>query len=168
MNRKQIVRLSASALLLIGAVAAPIHTLTAEEASKASFSRPYTLLDIMHKFQRFADKLYFAGTAKNKRLASWYLWKLEQAAFDVTSHKTEPWYPPHVDEADLVTNMLMPAIMDMEENLKTDNWNAFTDDYNALVLSCNGCHQVTQHEYVKIIVPVKPTYGNQDFSLSPE
>lgn len=161
--RRALFALSALAL----ATTTTSQPLTAEEV-KNEYPRPYELLDIMNKFQRFADKLYFAGKARNTKLTEWYLWKLEQAALDVTNGHTKPWYPPHVDEAEMIEAMLFPAIRSIEENLKKKNWSTFSNDYEGLVISCNGCHQATAHGYVKITTPTEPIYHNQDFTADPE
>lgn len=156
------------ALLALAATSSSISQVLAEQDAKKEYPRPYELLDIMNKFQRFTDKLYFAGQAKNAELTEWYLWKLEQAALEVTNGHTKPWYPPHVDEAEMIETMLFPAIRTIEENLKKRDWAAFNNDYEGLVISCNGCHQATAHGYVKIITPAEPTYRNQDFTVDPE
>jgi amino acid permease len=43
----------------------------------------FRMVDVMADYQRFADKLYFSGTAENWELAGWYLWKLRKASWVV-------------------------------------------------------------------------------------
>ncbi|MBL4836640.1 MAG: hypothetical protein JKY34_03600 [Kordiimonadaceae bacterium] len=137
----------------------------AQEAPTKTYARPYDLLHIMHQFQRFADKLYFAGKAENERLTGWYLWKLEQAALHVTNHETQPWYPAKYDEAVLFEQMLFPAIADLNKTVEAKDWASFNDGYVDLIATCNACHGATAHEYIRIIIPTSPIYNNQDYSI---
>lgn len=121
-------------------------------------------MDIMHLFQRYADKIYFAGKEHNQRLTGWYLWKLEQSALHAIEHRTEPWHPDFINEGELFQSMLIPAIRELESVVEAGAWADFPDAYEGLVTTCNGCHLVTEHEYVKIRVPDSPIYSNQDYS----
>ena len=134
------------------------------ENTAAKYARPYDLLHVMHQLQRFVDKIYFAGTAKNKRLTEWYLWKLEQAALHITNGETKPWHPTKYDEKELISGILFPAIQDLNTIVEGEDWGTFQESYETLLTACNACHGVTEHDYVRIIVPSEPIYKNQDYS----
>ncbi|PCI53264.1 MAG: hypothetical protein COB36_12545 [Alphaproteobacteria bacterium] len=135
------------------------------QKSEPTYARPYVLLDIMHQFQRYADKIYFASQAKNQQLTSWYLWKLEHSALSIAEHKTKPWSPPDVDEAALIKDMFIPAIQDIYQPVKEADWDEVNRRYETLVATCNSCHEILEHGFVNIRIPDQPIYRNQDYAI---
>ena len=135
-----------------------------EEARPQTALRPYVLLDVMHQFQRYADKLYFSGKAGNWELADWYLWKLESAALLVVEHRVEPYRTDSYDAQPLMKALLVPAIHAMGPALEKKSEAEFLDNYQRLVQTCNGCHVATRHAFVRIVVPTTPIYTNQNYA----
>jgi hypothetical protein len=136
----------------------------AEDPPAEAPPKPYVLLDVMHQFQRYADKLYFSGKAKNWELANWYRWKLEAAALPVIEGRVEPYRYEGYDAQPLMKAMLIPAVRSVENAVKKQSDTEFHKAYAALVQTCNGCHAATQHAFVKIVVPTAPIYTNQDYT----
>jgi hypothetical protein len=51
----------------------------------------FRMVDVMADYQRYADKMRFAGAAENCELARWYLWKLGTASRVVTDGLVEEY-----------------------------------------------------------------------------
>lgn len=114
----------------------------------------------MSHFQRYADKLYFAGVKQNWPLADFYLHEIEETAEEIEKAKV---IDDGINVSEHIGLMLKPAIETLEKTVKSQNAPNFDKDYRLLVASCNNCHAATKHEFVQITVPEKPTYQNQRF-----
>lgn len=140
-------------------------TVEPQQGSEYAYSRPYVLLDVMHQFQRYIDKIYFAAQAENQDLTSWYLWKLEQSAIHVSEHKTEPWAKLELGEAALMEDMFIPALKEMYQPVKDGDWDEVNRLYETLIMTCNSCHEILDHGFVNIQVPDHPIYSNQIYTV---
>jgi hypothetical protein len=160
-NKNQ--RLLVTGILLLGLLS-PAALVSKEEAESQTRYRPYLLMDVMHQFQRYVDKLYFAGKAQNWRLAEWYLWKIEQSALPLIEGEVEPYRNEKYDTQPLAKAMLIPSLRAVEPSIEAKNLSQFLTAYSGLVQTCNACHVATNHGYVKIIVPTAPIYSNQDYA----
>jgi hypothetical protein len=150
--------------VLLASLLTPVTGICEEEPEAATKYRPYLLMDVMHQFQRYVDKLYFAGKAQNWRLAEWYLWKIEQSALPLIEGEVEPYRNEKYDAQPLAKAMLIPSLRAVEPSIETKNVTQFLAAYEGLVQTCNACHVATNHGYVKIIVPTAPIYSNQDYA----
>lgn len=156
-----------SLLATAGLLVAAIALITALEAKKAA--SPKVLVDpedfelgaAMGNMQRFAEKLHFAGQAGNWALADFYLHEIDEITEAIIKAKV-------VDEGVAVGEsmkaMLPPSIASVREAIQSRDAAQFASRYEGLLTSCNACHANTKHAFVKIVVPNKPTYQNQDFS----
>jgi hypothetical protein len=126
--------------------------------------RPYELLDVMHQFQTYADKLYFSGQALNWELAAWYRWKIEAAALPVIEGQVEPYRTDRLDAQPTMKAMLIPALRSVEQAIEKKSESEFSQAYSGLVNTCNGCHVALEHPFVKIIVPSRPAHTNQNYA----
>jgi type II secretory pathway component PulL len=125
---------------------------TAEEASHNE------LLAYMGYFQRFADKLYFAGKEQNWELAEFYTEELEETAEKLANGNIED---EGVNLSALVPSVLLPSIEPLEKAIKAKDSKAFQENYVLLVNSCNKCHTLAKHPFIRVAVPTSPTHGNQ-------
>jgi hypothetical protein len=157
----RIIRRAAMLLLLL--VTGALSAASADAEVPKRF-RPYRLMDVMHQFQRYVDKLYFAGSARNWRLAEWYLWKIEQSAIPLIEGEVEPYRNDSYDARLLAKELLLPALRAISPSIESRDPPQFLTRYDGLVQTCNGCHVATNHGFVKIIVPTAPTYSNQDYA----
>ena len=153
-----------SQLLIVAAALVGVSGASAEESVVEAPPRPYVLLDVMHQFQRYADKLYFSGKARNWELANWYRWKLEAAAIPVIEGRVEPYRYEDYHAQPLMKAMLIPAVRSIENAINNKSDTELQKAYAALVQTCNGCHVATKHAFVKIAVPTVPIYTNQDYT----
>jgi hypothetical protein len=155
--------IAAWSVLGILGVLSPFMAVDASDDGAPAPPRPYLLLDAMHQFQRYADKLYFSGKTQNWELAGWYLWKLEAAALPVIEGRVERYRSERYDAQPLMKAMLIPAIRNVEKTIEAKQDADFQRAYIALVATCNACHAATEHAFVKIIVPTTPIYSNQEY-----
>lgn len=124
----------------------------------------FRMVDVMADYQRYADKIYFAGKAENWELAGWYLWKLRKASWVVADGLvTEYRSVEDYDVADLTQSMLWPALDGLDSAVEAKNPVSFQKSYEALINTCNACHQVSQHGFVKVVEPDTPTHRNQQY-----
>lgn len=112
----------------------------------------------MAYLERYADKLHAAAAEGNWPLAGFYLHEIEETAEAVVAEH-------HVEDgvalAPLVETMLLPAVARAEA--AGGDGAAFEAAYRGLVVACNDCHAATGHAFVRIAVPDRSGYPNQDF-----
>jgi len=118
----------------------------------------------MAYLQRYADKLYFAGTAANRPLADFYLHEIEETAEMIVA---EGPVEDGVEIGPLVEAMLLPAVERAEGAVASGERTAFADAYAGLVDACNACHQATAHGFVEVVVPERPAYTGQAYGSTP-
>lgn len=124
----------------------------AEEAELAVF---------MNYMQLYMNKLYFSGQASNFELANFYLHEIEETAEEITEGNiTEDGH----NISQLTKSMLLPAIETAEKAVKAKDKVALDESYQLLVNSCNACHTVSGHGFIKIKAPENPAYDNQVFT----
>lgn len=114
----------------------------------------------MNYMQLYMNKLWFAGSADNFKLAGFYTHELEEIAEDIV--KSEIMEDGH-DISNLMKIMLLPAIKSLEDAVKEQNTALFKEGYTRMVNTCNACHTTTEHEFIKIIQPKTPVFDNQDY-----
>ncbi len=120
----------------------------------------YELAVPMGRMQNYMDKLYFSGSAKNWALSSFYLHEIEEQIEEIA----------HSDiienEADisLLAKTLLDQIDLFEEEITKKNQDVFIHEYTNLMGKCNDCHIASKHEYIKIKIPSKSMFENQDFN----
>lgn len=124
--------------------------------------KTYRLLDVMHEFQTYSTKFYFAGMAKNKNLAAWYSWKLQSAINSIKEGKIEPYAYNGWDAAELVKMLDMP-IANLNTVVKNEQWGSFENQFSTLINTCNACHAVAEHRFVVVKVPTGKSPQNQLF-----
>ncbi|SIR47456.1 hypothetical protein SAMN05216509_2452 [Pseudomonas sp. B10] len=150
---------SALTVALVGGTAWYIFSL------EKRLTHSFRMVDVMADYQRYADKLYFAGTEENWELAGWYLWKLRKASWVVADGSVIEYRGVEdYDVATLTQSMLWPVLNHLDSVVEAKDPTAFRNAYETLVNTCNACHHVTQHGFVKIVKPETPTYGNQQYS----
>lgn len=126
---------------------------------------PFRMADVMADYQRYADKLYFAGQARNWELARWYLWKLTKASWVVADGDVAEYRPvEEYDVAELTRQMLKPALQGVGSAIASQDAQAFQSAYTTLVNTCNACHHASQHGFVQIVEPDEPTHKNQKYA----
>jgi hypothetical protein len=118
------------------------------------------LAALMHTLQTHAHKLQLSIAARNGELAYFYLHELEETAEEIVAEVGE--YDGHPIGA-LTREMLLPVIESLEGSVKAADWPDSEARFAKLLKSCNGCHVVAGHGFIRIV----PATGNpfaQDFS----
>lgn len=115
----------------------------------------------MARLQHHAEKLHWALAAENGPLADFYLHELEETAEAIAHAKVTE---DGVDITASLNTHLMPAIAGLEQYVNARQWPDATDGYRRLVQSCNNCHVASKHDFIRIQVPTRPTWSNQDFA----
>jgi hypothetical protein len=119
----------------------------------------YELAPLMANFQRYSEKLYFAGKNKNWDLADFYLEELEETAENVIKSKV---VDDGINVSVQIQEMLLPKIKELQQRVKQKNEKEFQTSYQAMLMNCNGCHMLTKHGFVKIREP-KENFYSQEF-----
>jgi mono/diheme cytochrome c family protein len=121
----------------------------------------YELGKGMAWMQRWAVKLWYSGAAENWPLAGFYLHELEELAEELREQQL-------VEEGHEITPlldaMLLPQIGVLEGAVEAEDPAGFRRAYEALVASCNACHQATEHGFLVMAVPEGPPPPGQNFA----
>jgi hypothetical protein len=124
----------------------------------------YPILEAMGYYQRFSHKLWLAMEKENWELAEFYVHELEEVTKEFVESNV---VDEGVELSTYAQQILVPAIEEMDEAVDQKNVDLATSNYLALVNSCNACHAITKHAYIKILVPDSVRPYNQNFSLQP-
>ena len=151
-----------AAIALWGAVASSRRVFLLEERVKTlEQPKPYPLGEQMGYLQRYVEKLYFAGQAKNWDLADFYAHEVDETAEDIMSAKV---VKEGVAVSKLMTTLLPPAEQGLQEAVQAQDPELFQTRYGALIDACNACHQEAKHGFMKITIPERPSVTNQAFT----
>ena len=95
-------------------------------------------------------------------MTEFYLHELEEVMEEVVDAKI-------IDEGNNISTLMETYGLDIVERASTQMPGAseevFAEQYHALIESCNSCHVVGDHKYIKIIEPTLPVADNQNYSL---
>jgi hypothetical protein len=105
-------------------------------------------------------KLYYAGQAKNWKLAAFESNELRGALARIG--RTIPTYRNlSVDMA--VASIFADKLKAVDAAIKAADSAQFTTAYTEVTQACNACHQGLEHPFLKIVVPDAANYPDQDF-----
>ncbi len=139
-------------ILLTAALAGDFVLWERVRALEATVNAPkdFPLGETMGYLQRYAEKIWLAGTDGNWDLADYYSGELGETADDVIqAHLTKEG----VDVSKTMAIMLPPALSSVADAVKARNPALFRERYQALVGTCNACHQAAKHPFIQIAVP---------------
>src|SRR5690606_2304301 len=96
----------------------------------------------MKYIQHWTHKLGLSVEAQNAELVEFYHHELEEGAHDLIATIEEyDGFPI----ASLAGTMLVPQLEAFEEAEESGDWNRIRTAYQAIITSCNTCHQATAH-----------------------
>lgn len=124
-------------LVMTISTAISIHTAHADEVE---------LIDAMAALQYFTHKTSLAVDSKNAPLAKFYAHELEEILEEletVSSYHGQPI-------AKLAEAILHPSFHQLETAIKQQQWTQSSEALDAMIDSCNQCHQATQHGFIQI------------------
>jgi hypothetical protein len=106
-------------------------------------------------------KLWLAGTSRNWVFADYERHNiggaLARMAQAIPSYKG-------ASTRSLIAAFATPQLADLDTAIKAKNEAGFVEAYQALTAGCNGCHEATKHDMVRIKVPDSDPFPDQDFS----
>ena len=105
-------------------------------------------------------KLYYAGEAKNWKLADFELRELRQALARIG--RTIPTYR-RIGVDDAVASIFTEKAVALETAIKSADSAKFAVAFSDMTNACNACHASMEHEFLVIKVPQANVYPNQEF-----
>ena len=118
------------------------------------------LAPYMASLQRYAEKLYLAGSNESWELAHFYEHEIEEVAGELAEGG---FAEDGHDVSALVGQMLLPAVERVGAATDARSPEAFDGAYRALIAACNACHDATEHGFIRLRVPDANAYPSQDF-----
>ena len=106
-------------------------------------------------------KLWYAGSARNWKLAAYQLGEIKEVMSDVQDLVPKFRDLPLPEMLDAV---ITGQIADLEKAIDAKDPKKFADGYGKLTEACNSCHQATGNGFVVIRRPTQPSFPNQDFT----
>jgi hypothetical protein len=116
--------------------------------------------EFMSGIQVHHEKLWFAGTAGNWKLADFEVGEIKEALDDIEKYCADR---PEVSSLP----MIRPAVDSISAAVSTGNGVAFKSAFVLLTGTCNNCHRATKHEFNVIQTPTTPPFSNQVFTKQP-
>jgi hypothetical protein len=110
--------------------------------------------EIMVQQQMRHIKLWFAGDARNWRLADYEIDQLKDGFDDVAK----------LLGGDLAQQHVSGAISQLEKAVESKNHEAFVSAFDRLSAGCNACHHTLDHAFIVIQRPALLPYSDQNFS----
>lgn len=111
----------------------------------------------MSIMQKYMDKLYFSGQAKNWKLSSFYLHEIKEQAEAIEKAQLKEGT---LELSPLVKKFIRQPIETFESSLSEKTFN---QNYQQLVANCNTCHAMSRHDYIQIKIPSTSMFENQEF-----
>jgi len=117
---------------------------------------------MMLSIQAHHTKLYYASQNSNWKLSSFLIHELEESFEDI-----QEFHPQHdgIDLKELIEEMPLPILKDLDSAVKNQNGQKFKANFNNLTNLCNSCHAATNHSFIKIQIPEKGSFPNQNFTI---
>jgi len=112
--------------------------------------------ELMSGIQNHHAKLWFAGINENWKLAEFEVHEIKEILGDVGIYQNDRGESKYLD-------MMNPSIEKISKTINSNNINNFKKDYIQLTKTCNDCHEKTKYEYIKIVVPQKNNFSNQEY-----
>lgn len=121
------------------------------------------LTSYMTTLQQYTHELALSVAARNERAAGFYLHELEE--MNETIVDDVPSYGDHAI-GNLTETMLVPQVKVVEAARDAADWARVNARLEQLVQSCNQCHQVTEHGFIRIKVRTDVNPFAQSFAPS--
>jgi len=112
--------------------------------------------ELMTNIQLHHEKLWFAGTGLNWKLADFEIGEIKETVDQAKEIETDR------PETKSLT-MLSEPINAINHDIEKQDINQFKKDYGILTQTCNTCHTANHFEFNVITIPSAPTVSDQDF-----
>lgn len=115
---------------------------------------------VMSGVQAHFAKLYFAGEARNWKLAEFEMHEVEENLDQSVAIRPEENGVNMVGVADAFKQTQLTAL---KEAIRRQSGDLFQKSYAESVATCNGCHQATGRPFLIITIPTAPPVPNQQW-----
>jgi hypothetical protein len=112
--------------------------------------------EFMSNIQVHHAKLWFAGQAKNWKLAGFEVHEMMEALEDVQQFRSER-------EESKKLSMLNPSLDSVMYAVGQQNSVAFKSSFILLTNTCNNCHRATDFGFNVVKIPSSVPFSNQSF-----
>ena len=114
--------------------------------------------EFMSGIQVHHEKLWFAGTAQNWKLAEFEIGEIRETLDDIQRFCT--------DRPEIVSiPMILPPMDSIGKAVAAQDLSRFRSAFLLLTNTCNNCHRATKHEFNVIRIPTSPPFSNQEFAV---
>jgi len=113
--------------------------------------------ELMSGIQLHHEKLWFAGTNSNWKLADFELGEIKE-----TLEQAKEIEMDRPETKDLA--MLSNPIEALNQDIKNKDLAAFKTDYSSLTNTCNTCHSANHFEFNILKIPAIPPVSDQEFA----
>jgi hypothetical protein len=113
--------------------------------------------EFMSGIQVHHEKLWFAGTAQNWKLANFEIDEIREALDDIQRFCTDR---PEIASIP----MILPPMDSIGKAVAQQDLPRFKSAFILLTNTCNNCHRATKHEFNVIQIPTTPPFSNQVFT----
>lgn len=113
--------------------------------------------EFMSGIQVHHEKLWFAGTAQNWKLANFEIDEIREALDDIQRFCTDR---PEIASIP----MILPPMDSISQAVAQQDLPRFKSAFVLLTGTCNNCHRATKHEFNVIQIPTTPPFSNQVFT----
>ena len=111
----------------------------------------------MSVIQVHHEKLWFAGTHANWKLADFEVHEIMESLDDIKVYAKDR-------KETAMIGLLDPALDSVRVSISKEDTARFRSAYLALTNSCNSCHRATEHGFNVITVPSRSPFGDQEFT----
>ncbi|HTR29248.1 MAG TPA: hypothetical protein VMH27_08255 [Puia sp.] len=116
--------------------------------------------EFMSGIQVHHEKLWFAGSAQNWKLANFEIGEIREALDDIQRFCTDR---PEIASLP----MILPPMDSVDKAISQQDLPKFKAAFTVLTATCNNCHRATKHEFNVIQIPTTPPFSNQVFTRQP-
>jgi hypothetical protein len=114
--------------------------------------------EFMSGIQVHHEKLWFAGTAQNWKLADFEIHEIMEAVDDIKTYASD-----RPETKSII--MLQPAIDSLDKSIQQKDVQSFKKDFQLLTTTCNNCHVSVNYSFNQIKIPETPPFSNQIFKI---
>ncbi|MCJ7465448.1 MAG: hypothetical protein MUO53_01980 [Maribacter sp.] len=114
--------------------------------------------EFMSGIQVHHEKLWFAGTNGNWKLAQFEIDEIKEALIAIQKYSADR---PETKEINMIEEPIDSVSMAIRENDEPK----FKSSFQLLANTCNACHLATDHGFNVIKIPDIPSFSNQEFRL---
>ena len=139
---------------------APSPAESVEERLKKLEASAPGMGEVMSGVQVHFAKLWFAGEARNWKLAEFEMDEIKENLDSAVAIRREENGVNMVGVADAFKQTQLAAL---EEAIGQQNADLFRKSYEESITTCNGCHQATGRPFITIITPAAPPVPNQQW-----